>query len=174
MRLLTSLFVVSLCISTFACGDDEPEGTEPAGDGDRVFSAVSSSDADASRLEGIWEAKTPRRQSGLESIVRLELRADHVVAAVRCTPTGGEGETAVLGKVGRADVSPTAIAVPEEVRVSKSIGKSYCGVVVHAAELPTCDLRKPASERSWCFELSNGTLTVREDIAAVAYTKVTD
>ena len=80
----------------------------------------------------------------------------------------------VLGQPGRAAVSPTTLEFPEEVRVSKPIGQSYCGVVVHAGVLPQCDLRKLPNERSWCFELAKDTLTVREEIAATEYTKIAD
>jgi hypothetical protein len=107
-------------------------------------------------------------------MIRIELRADRMVAAVRCTPTTSGGEPTLLGKSGRAAISATTIDVPEEVRVSKPIGTSYCGVVFRAGTLPTCDLRQPATERNSCFELAKGVLVVREDIAAVEYVKVSD
>lgn len=155
------------------CGEDESEGGAPAGDAERIFAVSASEKKNESSVEGVWEAKSPRIQSGLESMIRLELRADRMVAAVRCTPTVG-GEATLLGKAGRAAVSATTIDVPEEVRVSKPIGSSYCGVVFRAGTLPTCDVRLPATERKSCFELSKGVLTVREDIAAVEYVKIAD
>jgi hypothetical protein len=155
------------------CGEDEVEGGAPAGDAERLF-AVGSSDAkNESSVEGVWETRSPRIQSGLESMIRVELRADRMVAAVRCTPSAG-GDATLLGKGARAVVSATSIDVPEEVRVSKPIGSSYCGVVFRAGTLPTCDVRLPPSERKSCFELSKGVLVVREDIASVEYVKVSD
>ena len=167
------MLVLTVAVSTFACGEEDPEATGPLTEGDRLFSVGRSETASTSNIEGIWEAKRPRVQAGLESMIRLELRADRVVAAVRCTPTKG-GDATVLGQPGRAAVSPTTLEFPEEVRVSKPIGQSYCGVVVHAGVLPQCDLRKLPNERSWCFELAKDTLTVREEIAATEYTKVAD
>lgn len=155
------------------CGDDEAEGTTPAGDAERLFAVGSAESKNEAGVEGIWETKSARIQSGLESIIRLELRADRMVAAVRCTPSGG-GDATLLGKTGRAAVSATTIDVPEELRVSKPIGASYCGVVFHAGTLPTCDAHLVASERKNCFELAKGVLVVRDDIAAVEYVKVSD
>lgn len=155
------------------CGEDEAESGAPAGDAERLFAIGSSDSKDASSVEGVWETKSPRIQSGLESTIRVELRADRMVAAVRCTPSGG-GDSTLLGKSGRAAVSATTIDVPEEVRVSKPIGSSYCGVVFRAGTLPTCDVRLPATERKSCFELAKGVLVVREDIASVEYVKVSD
>lgn len=167
------MFVLPLVVSTFACGEDDTAGSAPTTDAERVFSVASSQTANASAIEGIWETKSARVQSGLESMIRLELRRDRVVAAVRCTPTSGADAT-LLGTTGKAAVSSSTLEFPEEVRISKPIGTSYCGVVVHAGVLPQCDLKKLASERSWCFELAKGTLTVREETAAVEYVKVAD
>lgn len=167
------MFVLPLVVSTFACGEDEAESSAPATDAERVFAVGSSSTANASVIEGIWETKSPRVQSGLESTIRLELRRDRVVAAARCTPTAG-GDPTVLGNTGKANVTASSLEFPEEVRASKPIGTSYCGVVVHAGVLPQCDLKKLATERSWCFELAKGTLTVREETAAIEYVKVAD
>jgi hypothetical protein len=155
------------------CGEDEVESAAPAGDAERLFAVGTSDTKNESSLEGVWETKSPRVQSGLESMIRLELRADRMVAAVRCTPNAG-GDATLLGKSGRAAVSATTIDVPEEVRVSKPIGSSYCGVVFRAGTLPTCDLRLPAVERKSCFEIAKGVLVVREDIASVEYVKVSD
>ncbi len=173
MRHLAMMFVLPLVVSTFACGEDEPEASAPATDAERVFSVGSSSTVNTSAIEGIWETKSARVQSGLESMIRLELRRDRVVAAARCMPTNGDDAT-VLGTTGKANVSPSTLEFPEEVRASKPIGSSYCGVVVHAGVLPQCDLKKLASERKWCFELAKGTLTVREETAADEYVKIAD
>ncbi len=173
MRHLAMMLVLPLVVSTFACGEDEASTSVPATDAERVFSVGSSETANATVIEGIWETKSARVQSGLESMIRLELRRDRVVAAVRCAPTDGAGPT-LLGTTGKATVTPSTLEFPEEVRVSKPIGTSYCGVVVHAGVLPQCDLKKLASERSWCFELAKGALTVREETAAVEYVKIAD
>lgn len=173
MRQLAMMFVLPLVLSTFACGEDDETTSAPATDADRVFSVAQSETANTSAIEGIWETKSPRVQSGLESTIRLELRRDRVVAAVRCTPTAG-GDATVLGNTGKAAVSASTLEFPQEVRASKPIGGSYCGVVVHAGVLPQCDLKKLPTERSWCFELVKGTLTVREETAAVEYVKVAD
>jgi hypothetical protein len=170
---MTMLVGVVGLVMLAGCGEDESEGGAPAGDAERIFAVGSSESKNESSIEGVWEAKSPRVQSGLESMIRLELRADRMVAAVRCTPNGG-GDATLLGKSARAAVSATTIDVPEEVRVSKPIGSSYCGVVFRAGTLPTCDARLSPSERKSCFELSKGVLVVREDIAAVEYVKVSD
>ena len=172
MRSMTMTMVVGL-VMLAGCGDDEAETGAPAGDAERLFAVGSSETKNDASIEGVWETKSPRVQSGLESMIRLELRADRLVAAVRCTPNGG-GDATLLGKTGRAAVSSTTIDVPEEVRVSKPIGSSYCGVVFRAGTLPTCDLRLPASERKSCFELTKGALIVREDVASVEYVKLSD
>lgn len=155
------------------CGEDEAVTSAPTGDAERVFAVGASEKKNESSVEGVWETKSPRMQSGLESTIRLELRADRMVAAVRCTPNAG-GDATLLGKSGKAAVSAAAIDVPEEVRVSKPIGSSYCGVVFPAGTLPTCDVRLAVNERKSCFELSKGVLVVREEIAAVEYVKVAD
>ena len=48
-------------------------------------------------------------------MIRIELRADRMVAAVRCTPNAG-GDATLLGKSGRAAISATTIDVPEGAR----------------------------------------------------------
>ena len=155
------------------CGEDDTETSAPTGDAERVFAVGASDKKNESSVEGVWQTKSPRIQSGLESMIRLELRSDRMVAAVRCTPNAG-GDATLLGKSAKAAVSAATIEVPEEVRVSKPIGSSYCGVVFPAGTLPTCDVRLAPSERKSCFELSKGILTVREEIAAVEYVKVAD
>lgn len=171
MRMAMTMVVGLVMLA--GCGEDEVETSAPAGDAERVFAVGTSDKKNESSVEGIWETKSPRIQSGLESMIRIELRADRMVAAVRCTPNGG-GDATLLGKSGKAAVSATTIEVPEEVRVSKPIGSSYCGVVFPAGTLPTCDVRLSATERKSCFELSKGVLVVREEIAAVEYVKVAD
>lgn len=173
MRMRYAMTMVVGLVILSGCGEDEAETSAPAGDAERLFATNSSEKKNEASVEGIWETKSPRIQSGLESMIRLELRADRMVAAVRCTPNGG-GDATLLGKSARAVVSATTIDVPEEVRVSKPIGSSYCGVVFRAGTLPTCDLRLPATERKSCFELAKGVLTVREDIASIEYVKVSD
>jgi len=172
MRHHLALVLVS-CSVLFACGDDESGGGEPATDADRVFAASSSGTANGGAIEGIWEAKVPRVQAGLESAVRIELRADHVVAAARCTPSSG-GDATTVGKTAKATVSSAAIDVPEDVRASKELGAATCAVLVRAGNLGACDLRKPVAERTSCFELAKGVLTVRDEVTSVDYVKIAD
>lgn len=173
MRYAMTMTMVVGLVMLAGCGEDEAPAGAVDDDAARLFSVGASADAKPSSIEGIWETKAPRVQSGLESMIRLELRADRMVAAVRCSPTSG-GDATLLGKSGKAAVSATTIDVPEELRVSKAIGSSYCGVVFRAGTLPTCDVRLPTSERKSCFELAKGGLVVREDIAAVEYVKVAE
>jgi hypothetical protein len=120
----------------------------------------------------VWETKKPRLQPGLESVIRLELRSDRVSAAARCTPS--KGEPTVVGDVGPAAVTDATIEITEDVTASKSIGTSYCGVRLVATRLAACDMKKLPNDRKQCFELSNGSLIVRETVASTEYVKIAD
>ena len=173
MRSLPSRFVLSLALVLPACGDSEEGAAGPTTEAERLFAAAASPDANATSVEGIWESTSPRVQASLESTIRLELRADRVVAAARCIQTPG-GSTTLIGKEGPAKISATTLEFPEEVRVSEPVGDSICTVVVRAGTLPQCDLTKPVTGRTFCFELAKGTLTIREESAAAQYKKITD
>lgn len=150
---------------------------QPAGgsggqtDAERVFAATAGS-ANTASLLGIWEGPTAV-QGPLESTPRFEFRESHVVAAARCTKDGAD--PVVVGGRAPASISPGMIEIKQAISQTVRIdATAACGVEASAGVLMECDPLVPTTQRTTCFDLSGGSLTLFLSGGAMALTKITD
>lgn len=173
-------FVLLLLAALPACTFDQvgqsagssSGGGGPASDADRVFAATATT-ANTAVLQGIWEAEQSEKAQNLESKSRFEFRDTFVVAAARCTMPGEE--PVVVGGRAAATVSPGLVEIKQAISDTKAIGDgALCGVRAAAGLLPECDPLVPTTQRTTCFDLSGGKLTLFQSGAAQPYVKIAD
>ena len=170
MKRLLFVFPFALLLACSSDGSDGDAAQTPEG----MF-AVAPSSADASVVTGIWEIAEPTRVSNVESRIRFELRADHLIAAARCSTTDGSAEPVVAGARVSATVSDAKIQVGQAIETKKQIGSlAICGVRVAAGTLPRCAEGSKAEERKTCFALEDAKLTLYQASGALVFTKVAD
>jgi hypothetical protein len=103
----------------------------------------------------------------------FEFRETFVVAAARCTMDGVE--PVVVGGRAAASILPGLIEIKEAISSTRSIGSgAACGVRAAAGILPECDPLVPTTQRTTCFELAGGTLTLYQAGTAVSFVKIAD
>lgn len=175
---MRTLFVASFLLVTAGCTFDNlgesagSSGSAPQSDAARVFAAAGGG-ANTAVLPGIWESAQTAKQQELESKSRFEFRDTFIVAAARCTMPGKE--PVVVGGRAAAVVQPGLIEIKEAVSDTKAIGdNAACGVRASAGLLPECDPLVPTTQRTTCFDLTGGTLTMYQAGTAIAFVKIAD
>lgn len=171
--------LVLLAVALPACTLDQvgqpagsSSGSGGSSDADRVFAATGSG-ANTAVLQGIWEAEQVQKSQTLESRSRFEFRDTFVVAAARCTMPNAE--PVVVGGRAAATVSPGIVEIKEAISATKPIGNgALCGVRASAGLLPECDPNVPTTQRSTCFDLSAGKLTLFQAGTAQPFVKIAD
>lgn len=167
------LFVFPFGLLLACSGDAAQDGA--ASTPESIFAVAPAAGADASQVTGIWEIAQPTKLQNVESRIRFELRADHVIAAARCSTTDGSAEPVVAGARVTGNVSDATIEVGQAIEAKKQIGNiAVCGVRVAAGRLPRCAADAKAEERKMCFVLEDATLTLFQASGAVTFTKVAD
>ncbi len=176
---MRALLLLSLVLS--ACTFDQvgqpasssggSSGSGAATDADRVFAATGTG-ANTAVLQGIWEAEQVQKTQTLESKSRFEFRDTFVVAAARCTMPSEQ--PVVVGGRAAATVSPGLVEIKEAISATKYIGDgALCGVRASAGVLPECDPNVPTTQRTTCFDLSGGKLTIYQS-GAQTFVKIAD
>ncbi len=176
MRALPPVLLVALSACTFdQVGQPvggSSGGSGAASDADRVFAAAGTG-ANTAVLQGIWEGEQVQKAQTLESKSRFEFRDTFVVAAARCTMPGEQ--PVVVGGRSAATVTAGLVEIKEAISATKYIGDgALCGVRASAGLLPECDPNVPTTQRSTCFDLSGGKLTLFQGGAAQTYVKIAD
>jgi hypothetical protein len=152
-------------------GQSPGAGSSAPTDAERVFAATAGS-ANTAVLLGIWEGPTQVEQT-LSSTPRFEFRESFVVAAARCVKDGKE--PVVVGGRGAASISPGIIEIKQAISDSEQIDeRTSCGVSAAPGVLTECDPLVPTTQRTTCFDLSGGQLTLFQAGSAVPFQKVAD
>lgn len=170
MKRLLFVFPFALLL---ACSDDG--GQAPAASTPESIFQTAPAAADASQVTGIWEIAEPTKLGAVESRIRFELRADHVIAAARCAASDGSAEPVVAGARVSATVTDAKIEVGSPIEAKKQIGNlAICGVRVAAGTLPRCAADSKPEARKTCFALEDAKLTLYQASGALVFTKVAD
>lgn len=171
MKRLLFVFPFGLLLACSADASSEGAAQTPEG----MFAVAPAASADASQVTGIWEVAQPTRLNNVESRIRFELRADHVIAAARCGTTDGSAEPVVAGARVTAAVTDAKIEVGQPIEAKKQLAQlAICGVKVAAGTLPRCAAETKAEERKMCFALEDAKLTLYQASGPVTFTKVAD
>ena len=176
MKRLLFVFPFGLLLACSAnTGSSASNGGAPADDPDGVWSTAPAASPDTSEVTGVWESASPLQSGKLESVTRFELRADHVVAAARCTTTDGSLDPVVAGARVPAKVSSDAIVIDEKIEATKQMGSvALCGLRVAAGTLPVCAEGTAPAARKMCFVLEDGKLTLYQASGALVFDKIAD
>lgn len=171
MKRLLFVFPFALLL---ACSGDPAQG-DPPQTPEGIFAVAPAAAPDASEVTGIWEVAEATKLKNVESRIRFELRADHVIAAARCSTTDGSAEPVVAGARVSGNVSDAQIEVGQPIEAKKQIGAiAICGVRVAAGTLPRCAADAKPDQRKTCFALEDAKLTLYQASGAVTFTKIAD
>ena len=169
----SSILLVALLASCSIDNLGEPAGASgSAADSDakRVFAATAGA-ANTATLLGIWEGTTSGGE--LSSTPRFEFRDSWIVAAARCTKEGAE--PVVVGGRAAASIVPGIIEIKQPIsEILRVDARAACGVEVSAGVLTECDPLVPTTQRTSCFDLTGGKLTLFQAGAANVFDKVAD
>jgi len=148
-----------------------------AADATSLFAVPKSATTNSTEVTGVWETSQPSKTPPITSTTRFEIRADHLLVGTRCTMDDGSASPITVGAQVDAEVSSSEIVIRQPAQVTQSFsgasGTAQCVVALNSGTLPACAASTPESQRTSCFALTNGVLTLYQS-QAVAFVKIAD
>lgn len=159
--------------ASVACGSDAAPAAVTPRAPEALFDVAASGSANGDALLGVWESSAPVRAGNFESLSRLELRADAVTSAARCSSIDGTVTPVVAAGRVAATVTDDAIEASEAVDAKTLLGSdALCKAAFPAGTFPRCPAG--ATRGSSCFTLEGGVLTVYRGGTGEAFGKIID